>query len=37
MNTINLIFGATSTESNFDKYKIFYKIGTSSVMEGDIA
>jgi len=28
-------FGATSTESNFSEYKIFYKIGLSGVTEGD--
>ena len=34
-NTITIQFGATSTESDFDQYKIFYKIGSSGVTESD--
>jgi len=29
--SIRLDFGATTTEANFDTYKIFYKVGTSDV------
>jgi len=31
-----LTFGATTTEANFSSYKIFYKVGSSSVAESDI-
>ncbi len=34
-NTITINFGASTTESNFSEYKIFYKIGSSGVTEGD--
>ncbi|PLX21685.1 hypothetical protein C0584_02095 [Candidatus Parcubacteria bacterium] len=34
-STIKLIFGATSTDANFQYYKIYYKEGTSGVTEGD--
>lgn len=34
--TITLQFGATTTEDNFDTYKIFYKEGSSGVTELDI-
>ncbi len=33
--SIKLNFGATTTEANFDKYRIYYKLGTSGVIEGD--
>jgi hypothetical protein len=33
--SINLIFGATTTEANFLEYRIFYKKATSSVRETD--
>lgn len=32
-----LAFGATTTETNFDQYKIFYKAGASGVGESDTA
>lgn len=34
-STIELIFGATTTETNFSKYRIFYKAGTGGVTEGE--
>ena len=34
-STIQLIFGATTTETNFSKYRIFYKAGASGVTEGE--
>ncbi|MCK5510983.1 hypothetical protein KAI65_05605 [Candidatus Parcubacteria bacterium] len=34
-STIELVFGATTTETNFSKYSIFYKAGTSGVTEGE--
>ncbi len=34
-NSITLYFGATSTDTNFSHYKIFYKVGTSGVTEAD--
>ncbi|MCK5319775.1 hypothetical protein KAJ61_00110 [Candidatus Parcubacteria bacterium] len=34
-STIQLIFGATTTETNFSKYRIFYKAGTGGVTEGE--
>ncbi len=34
-STLSLIFGATSTETNFSYYKIYYKAGTSGVTESD--
>lgn len=34
---ITLSLGTSTTESNFTEYKIFYKIGTSGVTEGDTA
>jgi len=34
-STIELVFGATTTETNFSKYRIFYKAGTSGVTEGE--
>ena len=30
-----LDFGATTTEANFDRYKIFYKLGSDGVLESD--
>lgn len=35
LNSITLNFGATSTEPNFDLYKIFYKAGVAGVTESD--
>ncbi len=34
-NSIIIIFGATSTESNFSEYRIYYKAGQSGVTETD--
>ncbi|MEA3398233.1 MAG: hypothetical protein U9R06_00620 [Patescibacteria group bacterium] len=34
-SSITLFFGATSTETNFSYYKIYYKAGTSGVTEGE--
>ncbi|KKQ61407.1 MAG: hypothetical protein US83_C0006G0047 [Candidatus Falkowbacteria bacterium GW2011_GWC2_38_22] len=34
-NSITLNFGATTTESNFSEYVIYYKAGTSGVSEND--
>jgi len=34
---ITLSLGTSTTESNFSEYKIFYKIGSSGVTEGDTA
>src|SRR3989339_45020 len=36
-NSITLIFGATTTETNFLEYKIYYKKGISGVTESDSA
>ena len=33
--TITLNFGASTTETNFDEYHIYYKVGTSGVTESD--
>jgi hypothetical protein len=35
MTTITLNFGATSTDTNFSKYRIFYKAGSSGVTEAN--
>lgn len=32
---IRLAFGASATEDNFDTYKIYYRVGTAGVTEGD--
>ena len=34
-STIKLVFGATTTETNFLYYKIYYKAGTAGVAESD--
>ncbi len=34
-NSVTLYFGATSTDTNFSHYKIFYKVGASGVTEAD--
>ncbi len=34
-SSLTIGFGATTTETNFDRYRIFYKKGTSSVTEAD--
>ncbi|MBU4217261.1 fibronectin type III domain-containing protein, partial [Candidatus Parcubacteria bacterium] len=36
-NSVTLLFGSSTTESNFKEYKIYYKVGTSGVTEGDSA
>lgn len=34
--SVTLLFGASTTEANFSKYRIFYKKGTSSVSQTDL-
>ena len=34
--SITLIFGATTTEENFSRYRIYYREGTSNVSESDL-
>lgn len=34
-NQVQLTFDATSSDTNFKEYKIYYKVGTSSVTEAD--
>ena len=34
-SSVVLGFGATTTESNFDRYRIYYKDGTSGLTDGD--